>query len=173
MAERYVWTQFEETIGFDLCSILAQDAELTRNAPYQVTIPGRFRRCDEHKCLSAGRKAAQLTKKMGLEASAKRENLGEQASDSELLCAELSHQLDDCQWVSLGLRNDSAYRSTIEWPGRSCSEQLTGGLIDQPDQMHFRKSVEWKRMNYRIPQSKEQYDALGVKSTSDKAEDFE
>jgi hypothetical protein len=70
-------------------------------------------------------------------------------------------------------RNDSAYRSTIEWPGRTCSEQLTGGLIDQPDQMHFRESVEWKRMIYRIPQSKEQHDALGVESPCDKAENLE
>ena len=77
MTERYVWSQFEEAVGFDRCSILAQDAELAGDAPYQVTVPGRFRRCDEHKPLSAGRKAAQLTKKMGFEASAKRENLGE------------------------------------------------------------------------------------------------
>ena len=151
MAERYVWSEFEEAKGFDRCSILAQDAELTRNSPYQVTIPGRFRRCDEHKCLSAGRKRAQLTKKMGFEPTVDRENLGEEASHGELLCAELSDQLDDCQWVSLGLRNDSRYRSTIEWSARTCSEQLPGGLIGQPDQMHFRESVEWKRMIYRIP----------------------
>src|SRR5271168_1249281 len=151
MAERNVWSEFEEAKGFDRHSILAQDAELAGDAPYQVTVPGRFRRCDEHQCLSAGRKIAQLTKKVGFETTVDRENLGEYASDNELLCAELSDQLDDRQWVSLGLRNNSAYRSTIEWPGRACSEQFTSGLIDQPDQMYLRKSVEWKRMIYRIP----------------------
>ena len=151
MAEQHMWPEFEETIGFDRHSILAQDAELAGDAPYQVTVPGGFRRCDEHKCLSAGRKAAQLTKKMGFEATVDRENLGEQASHSELLRAELFDQLDDREWVSLGLRNDSGYRSTVEWSGRTYSEQLTGGLIDQSDQMHFRESVEWKRMIYRIP----------------------
>jgi hypothetical protein len=151
MAERYVWSQYEEAIGFDRYSILVQDAELAGDAPYQVTIPSRFRRSDQHECLSAGRKPAQLTKKMGFEASVEREDLGKKASHSELLCAELSDQLDDCQWVSLGLRNDSAYRSTIEWPGRTRSEQLTGRHMDQPDQMQFRESVEWKRMIYRIP----------------------
>ena len=39
--------------------------------------------------------------------------------------------------------------------------------------MRFRESVEWKRMIYRIPQSKEQHDALGVESPSDKAEHLE
>jgi len=150
MAERHVWSQYEEAMGFDRYSILVQGAELAGDAPYQITIPSRFRRSDEHKCLSAGRKSAQLTKKMGFEASVERENLWKKAPHSEFPCAELSHQLDDCQWVSLGLRNDSAYRSTIEWPGRTYSEQLTGSPMDQPDQMHFWESVEWKRMIYRI-----------------------
>src|SRR5271154_1864337 len=119
MAERHVWSQFEEAMGFDSCSILAQDTEFAGDAPYQVTVPGRFGRCDKHKCLSAGRKAAQLTKKMGFEATVDRENLGEQASHSELLRAELSDELDDRQWVSLGFRNDSGYRSTVEWSGRT------------------------------------------------------
>jgi len=72
MAERYVWSQYEEAMGFDRYSILAQDAELAGDAPYQITIPSRFRRSDEHKHLSAGRKPAQLTKKMGFEASVER-----------------------------------------------------------------------------------------------------
>src|ERR1700722_13390205 len=102
MAERYVWSEFEEARGFDRHSILAQDAELGGDTPYQVTVSGGFRRCDEHKCLSAGRKPTELTKKMGFEATVDRENLVEQASHSELLCAELSDELDDRQWVSLG-----------------------------------------------------------------------
>src|ERR1700689_1850811 len=145
MAERYVWPEIEEAMASDRHSILASDPELAGDAPHQVAVPGRFRRCDEHQCLSAGRKLAQLTKKVGFETAVDRENLGEYASDNELLCAELSDQLADRQWVSLGLRKESASHSTFERPGGACSEEVTGGLIDQPDQTYFRKSVEWKR----------------------------
>src|SRR5271167_2258730 len=173
MAERYLWSECEKPIGFDLRGILQPDAELAGDSPYQVPITGRFRRSDEHQCLSAGRKPVQLTKKMGFETSVERENLWKKASHSELLGAELSHQLDDCQWVSLCLRDDSAYRSTIERRGRNCREQFTRSLVDQADQMQIRKSVERKRMIHRLPQSEEQHDAFGIQSTAYKAEDFE
>jgi len=115
-------------MGFDRYSISRRTPSWRATPPYQITIPSRFRRSDEHKHLSAGRKPAQLTKKMGFEASVERENLGKKASHSELLCAELSTS----SMIANGFPSVSAtIRLTvrlIEWPGPHCSEQLTAAI---------------------------------------------